>query len=125
MATRSVWEKRVERWKHSGLSAAEFADRHGYRAQQLYWWSWRLGMSGASTRASAGDEPASAPSEEPRFLPVHVVETSPPPMAAPAVPLAPAWIEIALPNGGVVRLMPGVDAATIACVMTAVARLSC
>jgi len=125
MATRSVWQKRVERWKSSGLSAADFADGHGYRPQQLYWWSWRLGMSGASARPSAGDEPASAPSEEPRFLPVHVVETSAPSMAAPTVPPAPAWIEIALPNGGVVRLMPGVDAATIACVMPAVARLSC
>jgi hypothetical protein len=82
-------------------------------------------MSDASMRPSAGDEPASTLSEEPRFLPVHVVETPPPSTAAPTVPPAPAWVEIALPNGGVVRLMPGVDAATIACVMTAVARLSC
>lgn len=125
MATRSVWEKRVKRWKRSGLSAAEFADRHGYRPGQLYWWSWKLGMSGSSTQQAARDETASALSEEPRFLPVHVVETSAPSMAAPTAPPAPAWIEIALPSGGVVRLMPGVDAATIACVMTAVARLSC
>jgi hypothetical protein len=120
-----MWEKRVKRWKSSGLSAAEFADGHGYRPEQLYWWSWKLGMSSSSTRQSAGDEPTLAVSEEPRFLPVHVVEPSPPSMAPAAVPLAPAWIEIALPNGGVVRLLPGVDAATIACVMTAVARLSC
>lgn len=124
MATRSEWEKRVERWKSSGLSAAEFAARHGYKAQQLHWWSWKLGTSSSKSHRADRDEPASALSQEPRFLPVRVVEPSPAPVAV-GMPPAPAWIEIALPNGGLVRVLPGVDAATIACVMAAVAKLSC
>jgi len=125
MATRAMWEKRVASWKSSGLSAAEFADLHGYRPQQLYWWSWKLGASSSGTRQSDQDELTSAQQEEPRFLPVRVVAPSPLPMAVPTVPPAPTWVEIALPNGGVVRVLPGVDAATIACVMAAVAKLSC
>jgi hypothetical protein len=44
--------------------------------------------------------------------------------AAPATPPAPAWIDIALPDGGLVRLRPGVDAATLACVLAAAAEMT-
>ena len=113
MATRAEWKDRVDRWKESGLEAADFAKREGLKAQQLYWWKWKLGST----------EEASSERAEPRFVPVRVVEQPAPPV--PAVPPAPAWVEIALPNGGLVRILPGVDASTIACVMAAVARLSC
>jgi transposase len=122
MATRAEWMKRVKRWERSGLDAAEFAQREGLKAKQLYWWKWKLGAAGAQP------EPAA-----PRFLPVRVVEPSPPPTPAstvppapaPTAPPAPAWIDITLPNGSLVRVMPGVDAATLACVMTVVAEMSC
>ena len=114
MATRAEWMDRVKRWERSGLKAAEFSRREGFKAKELYWWKWKLGT------AAAGPEQA-----EPRFLPVRVVEPSSPPAVPPTMPPAPAWIEIALPNGGQVRVLPGVDPATLACVLAVVAELSC
>lgn len=39
---REVWVRRIERWRESGLSAKEFAARHGFKATTLSHWSWRL-----------------------------------------------------------------------------------
>ncbi len=110
MATRAEWSERVKRWKRSGLSAAEFGRREGLKAEQLYWWSWKLGAS----------DPAPAP-DEPRFLPVRVVGSLPAAPSRPAAELvttsssggAAAVIEIALPNGRLVRVPPGFDPATL------------
>jgi transposase len=96
MATRVEWTKRVTQWQGSGLDAAEFARREGLDVKRLYWWRWKL-------RSSV------APPIEPQFLPVHVVTSTPPPVAAP--------IEIALPNGRVVRVPVGADPATLARVL--------
>ena len=40
---REVWTKRVARWGTSGLTAEEFAARHGLKASTLAYWKWRLG----------------------------------------------------------------------------------
>jgi len=42
-SAREIWAKRVERWKASGLSAAEFARREKVRERTLKWWKWQLG----------------------------------------------------------------------------------
>src|SRR5215208_7163760 len=39
---REVWEKRVARWRESGLTAKEFAAEVGVNAQTLGYWGWRL-----------------------------------------------------------------------------------
>lgn len=44
-ATREQWAKRVESWKRSGLTAAQFASRHGLSPRSLSWWKWRLSTS--------------------------------------------------------------------------------
>ncbi|KYF61921.1 transposase [Sorangium cellulosum] len=99
MATRMEWAERVARWERSGLSAEKFARREGYKPKQLYWWRWKL-------RADEPSQPApSSLTEAPRFLPVHVV--------ADTLPVAAEPIEIALPNGRVVRVRPGFDPATL------------
>jgi transposase len=112
MATRAEWTKRLKRWQSSGLDADQFARREGLEVKQLYWWRWKLGS------------PVSTPSGTPRLLPVRGVEPSPPPVAASTAPPAPAWIDIALPDGGLVRVLPGVDAATLASMLAVVAELS-
>jgi hypothetical protein len=33
----------VGQWRASGLTAGEFARRHGLSEQSLRWWAWRLG----------------------------------------------------------------------------------
>jgi hypothetical protein len=50
--SREAWAKRVERWKDSGLTAAEFAAETGLKAHSLSWWKWRL--SGAGTKGAQG-----------------------------------------------------------------------
>jgi hypothetical protein len=44
----------VGQWRASGLTAGEFARRHGLSEQSLRWWAWRLGTtlreSGAAAR---------------------------------------------------------------------------
>ncbi len=99
MATRDEWSRLVADWEASGLDATEFAARAGVIPKRLVWWRWKL----RSTR------PPTPP--EPRFLPVHVVDSS--------ARLAPAAspIEIALPNGRVVRVAPGFDPAVLAQVL--------
>ncbi len=46
---RATWTQRIESWQRSGLSAAEFAARHGLRERTLTWWRWRLGRSAKSS----------------------------------------------------------------------------
>lgn len=40
---REVWEKRVGRWRESGLTAKEFAAETGLNANTLAHWGWQLG----------------------------------------------------------------------------------
>ena len=94
MATRAEWIKLVGRFERSGLTPGEFAQREGIKVKQLGWWRWKLRSS---------DELATR--TEPEFLPVRVVTSTPPLAAAP--------IEIALPNGRLVRVQRGFDPATL------------
>lgn len=91
MATRGEWAERVDRWQKSGLSAKDFAARERIESRRLVWWRWKLQSS----------------SPEQRFLPVRVVDAAARPAGA-SVPL-----EIALPNGRVVRVPEGFDPAML------------
>lgn len=108
MTTRVEWAERVARWERSGLSAEKFARREGYKPKQLYWWRWKLRAEGLSRPGLP-----SSPEEAPRFVPVHVVTDATPVVAEP--------IEIALPNGRVIRVRPGFDPATLERVLALVA----
>jgi hypothetical protein len=106
MASRAEWSKRVERWNRSGLSAEAFAARERLKAKQLYWWRWKLRSSGPTAFALGSAPP---PVE---FLPVRVVDSATP-TAATGSPL-----EIALPNGRVVRVVAGFDPAMLGRVLS-------
>jgi hypothetical protein len=101
MATRDEWSRLVADWEASGLDATEFAARAGVIPKRLVWWRWKL---------------RSMRPPEPRFLPVHVVDSSV--RSAPGSSL----IEIALPNGRVVRVAPGFDPAALAQVLAIAGR---
>jgi transposase len=47
-ASRVEWEKRVRRWKDSGLSAKEYAAETGLNATTLANWHWKLSQSSAA-----------------------------------------------------------------------------
>lgn len=44
-ATRAEWQKRVERWRDSGLSAEQFAAELGINAGTLKYWKYMLGKA--------------------------------------------------------------------------------
>ena len=98
MATREKWIEHVEKWERSGLETAEFALREGLNPAQFERWCREASQSARLAQPSRQE-------------------------LAPITPPAPAWIDIALPEGGMVRLLPGVDAATLACVLAAAAEL--
>lgn len=81
--SREVWEKRVGRWRDSGLSAREFAAEIGVNAQTLAHWAWQLGRG----------EPRRASSASPRRRPRTIA-----PVAAPPSPVA--WLEVVADEGG-------------------------
>lgn len=93
MATRAQWAERVARWEASGLSGAAFAARERIDAKRLVWWRWKLRSTPPTPSPAAID-----------FLPVRVLH------AQPARPSPAGPIEIALPNGRVVRVPAGFDA---------------
>jgi transposase len=101
MATRDVWEQRVERWRKSGLSAEDFAARDGIKPRQLVWWRWKLSASPPRLAAPAPVQ----------FLPVRIVDVPVRPRGAAVA------LEIALPNGRVVRVPEGFDPAMLARVL--------
>ena len=129
MATRAEWSERVSRWKRSGLGAAEFAQQQGLSVQQLYWWSCKLRKQ---AQPSACSEPSPAVDEQPRFLPVHVLSPLPQSLSAQSTERAETSaasqssvsVEVALPNGCLVRVLPGCDLTMLAQVLAIAAEVA-
>ena len=97
-ATRQAWVERLQRFADSGLSPAQFCAAEGVSLPSFYSWKRRLA-------AQASGPAAPAPAEaDPRLLPVHLQ------------PL-PAAVELSLPQGGVLRIPPGADEATLRCLL--------
>jgi transposase len=88
----------------AGVTQAAFAARHGIHPLRL--WRWRARLSGAE-RASAAS-PATA------LFPVEVRDDE-------LGTAAPPRIEVALPDGVVVRLAPGFDADSLRRVLAVLA----
>lgn len=95
----------MERWKRSGLSAAEFGVREGFKGKQLSWWKWHLSQAAGEEKAPARPKGAARPAPL-TFVPARVVD----PGRAPA---ADGRLEIVLGNGRVVRLTGAVDDAAL------------
>ena len=51
-SSRAEWEKRLERWKDSGLSAEQFAAEIGVNAGTLRQWKYSLAAKGRAVRAA-------------------------------------------------------------------------
>jgi transposase len=78
--SREVWEKRVARWRESGLSAREFAAEVGIKAGTLGWWSSRLRQG----------EPGEAATGPHRRLKERTERTAPAAATTPPV----KWVEV-------------------------------
>ena len=110
----SVWQARVSAWRSSGLSRRDFCAGEGLSPKTFGWWVWRLSRP---------------ESEVGRFVPVTVAAEPVGAIAAAAASAGEApepapvgrcelamildQIEIALPDGLVVRVGAGFDAAAL------------
>ena len=97
--SRAEWEKRVERWQDSGLSAKEFATEIGVTAQSLMLWKWKLRHAEVDLA-----KPARKQDEGPKFLQL---------VAAGDAPMTQGPLELLLPSGITLRLHPGFHEPTL------------
>src|SRR5690242_7721285 len=101
----AYWRGHVGAWRSGGRSRREYCAAHGLSRKTFDWWAWRLDRADREAGGPDGEEAA------PHFLPVGLAD-------APEAVTAPAAgederIEIALPDGVVVRVGPGFDAAAL------------
>jgi hypothetical protein len=105
--SREAWAKRVERWKDSGLTAAEYAAEIGVKSHTLSWWKWRL--------ASAGEgHPVARPSR--RRTSRHRAKTaavSPLTFVEMTARSTAEALEVVLPTSIRIRVPPDFDAAAL------------
>lgn len=104
--SRAEWQKRVERWGDSGLSAKEYAAQTGLKASTLSYWKWRLGSErraspadtaehkDARPRASKGRSSSGA--SAPRFVELTPVDA---PSTEPLTLVLPGVITVRVPVG--------------------------
>lgn len=74
-ASREEWEKRVERWRESGLSAEQYASELGINAGRLKFWKYQLGRPAA--KASPVRSLREALSKELPLVEVRAAVTTP------------------------------------------------
>jgi hypothetical protein len=105
--SREAWAKRVERWRDSGLSAAEYAAEIGVKAHTLSWWKWRLG--------SGGEERTVATRRQRRASrrPVKTAAVSPLTFVEMRAPASAESLEVVLPTSLRICVHPDFDAATL------------
>ena len=90
------WRRWIAQWQTSGLSVADFCDRHSLATPSFYAWRRRLQQRAADT---------------PALVAVQVVADTPPAQASA--------LELVLADGRIVRVAPGFDAATLRQLLTA------
>lgn len=103
---RQTWIDRFQRFAAANLSVAEFCRVEGIASQTFYYWRHKL----------ANDpQPAVSPSatqDPPHFLPVRLLAE-------------PTPIELVLPAGAVLRLLPGCDLAFVRALLAALGDTPC
>lgn len=92
--SREIWQRRVERWRDSGLSAKEFAAEVGVKESSLRNWGWRL-----KTKRAAAAPATVKPAKWVEFV-------------VPAKSEA-AALELVLASGLTVRVPAGFEAETL------------
>ncbi len=102
-ARERLWRKRLARWKASGLKVGEFCEREGVTPTAFA--HWRKEITTRDARRAAATEPL--------FAPVHVT------------PCSDAALDVALPDGRVVRVAPGFDPTHLRAVAAALESRAC
>ncbi len=95
--SRAEWAKRVERWRESGLSAAQFAGEIGINPRTLTYWKWVLGKEARGERPQTQNNRSEATSS---FVEVRATPSS-------------AAFELVLGNGRRLQIPAAFDASTL------------
>jgi hypothetical protein len=100
--TRAWWIETVQRWRRSGLTAGQFAQRESVEERTLRWWSSQLSRDTRAKHGLAGGEP----------LEIAISE---------ATSAGGGGVEI-IAGEVVVRCAPGADATYVAALVRALSR---
>jgi transposase len=100
-ATRQKWVDRVQRFRDSNLTVAQFCLAEGVSVPAFYQW-----------RRTLAAESATEPADRPTVVPVRVARSA-------------SAVEVALPSGTVLRFSPDCDPERVAAVLRAVGAISC
>jgi hypothetical protein len=100
-ATRQKWVDRVQRYRDSNLTVAQFCLAQGVSVPAFYFWRRTLAAEGVTE-----------PRDRPAVVPVRVA------------PPAPA-VEVVLPSGAVLRFSADCDPGRVAALLRAVGAISC
>lgn len=103
VTARQQWIDRLQRFSQSGLRTAEFCASEGVSLASFYSWKRRLTTGGEHTPPAASG---------PRLLPVRLTPTS-------------AAVELVLPRGAVLRLLPDCDLAFVRSLVDALGDQPC
>ena len=80
--SRAEWQKRIERWRESGLTAEQFATELGINAGTLKYWKYRIGKDSKDSTAGLATEQKPRRSKTPRAT--SLVEVQAATMVAPS-----------------------------------------
>lgn len=101
------WRRLLQRWKQSGLPKTDFAQREKISPDVLYWWDREIQRRDQGRRPAAArsrKRQASPATRHDTFIPVRVIEPTP--------PAAPSSLEV-VAGGRLVRVRPGFDPETL------------
>jgi hypothetical protein len=99
VALRQQWVERLQRFAQADLTVVAFCQHEGVSAQAFYYWRHKL------------QPHTPMPNDSPRLLPVALLGCAP--------------VELALPNGLVLRLAPGCDLAFVRALLAALGEPPC
>ena len=103
--SRAEWQKRIERWNDSGLSAEQFAAELGINAGTLRHWKYFLGKQGRRSVSERAPMASASALVEVRASGVATAAVSPSPSPSP--------FELELGAGRKLRIPPQFDAAAL------------
>lgn len=114
------WRERLEAWRRSGLTQAEFCQAEGIPASSLSRWKGRLQRGQASRPEArrlrgrpAGAGVSSQQEEVVRWAEVRLAGEAVPAVAARPSVSSGGELELVLPGGWSIRLGPGFEAAAL------------
>lgn len=117
-----LWRRLMAKRGRSGLSVRKFCDQEGLRESAFYFWRRELARrdaesaSGRGVRRDGASRALGDVRRQPAFLPVAMSSST----IEPVRNSAEGTIEVRLPEGTVLRIAGGVDAATLGVVLKAV-----